>query len=112
MDQSKCIFKVVVGVFDVERKCHGVYGTPQLSYNLSFQQIEYNALCRGFPRPKGKMSFGLLILHLKMIFSDGKEWGGGGGGAPYMLLGAMFLSRLSAAIQCLNLRIHILLAGK
>ena len=30
MDQSKCIFKVVVGVFDVERKCHG--GTPQLSY--------------------------------------------------------------------------------
>ena len=30
MDQSKCIFKVVVGVFDVERKCHG--GTSQQSY--------------------------------------------------------------------------------
>ena len=30
MDQSKCILNVVVGVFDVERKCHG--GTPQLSY--------------------------------------------------------------------------------
>ena len=30
MDKSKRIFKVVVGVFDVERKCHG--GTPQLSY--------------------------------------------------------------------------------
>ena len=30
VDQSKCIFKVVVSVFDVERKCHG--GTPQLSY--------------------------------------------------------------------------------
>ena len=25
-----CIFKVVVSVFDVERKCHG--GMPQLSY--------------------------------------------------------------------------------
>ena len=30
VDQSKCIFKVVVGEFDVERKCHG--GTPQPSY--------------------------------------------------------------------------------
>ena len=30
VDQSKCIFKVVVDVFDVERKCHG--GMPQLSY--------------------------------------------------------------------------------
>ena len=30
VNQSKCIFKIVVGVFDVERKCHG--GTPQLSY--------------------------------------------------------------------------------
>ena len=30
VDQSKCIFKVVVGVFDIERKCH--VGTPQLSY--------------------------------------------------------------------------------
>ena len=29
VDKSKRIFKVVVGVFDVERKCHG--GTPQLS---------------------------------------------------------------------------------
>ena len=31
MDQSKRMFKVVVGVFGVEWKYHG--GAPQLSYN-------------------------------------------------------------------------------
>ena len=25
-------FKVLVDVFDVEQKCHGVHGTPHLSY--------------------------------------------------------------------------------
>ena len=40
-------FKVLVGVFDVERKCHGVHGTPNLfyiTYSLSFLAMSDNTL--------------------------------------------------------------------
>ena len=71
MDQSKCIFKVVVGVFDVERKWHGVNGMPQLSY--------ITIACLSTKPPKRKMCFGLLFLHLKMISMKGRGGAEGGG---------------------------------